>query len=125
MFSGNKPILSHPPGVEKSPTKLLVWSSYRPYIGLYWAGVTYSQVNRLHDVIRQMFFFSLSIPPHSKSKSSKGKSKSEPFVWTDDEVDILLSVILEYTVARTTGNVDWKPASRSMNISDDTGNYPS
>ena len=29
-------------------------------------------------------------------------------MWTDDEVDLVLSVILDYKVARTTGNVDWE-----------------
>lgn len=29
-------------------------------------------------------------------------------MWTDDEVDLLLSVVLEYKVARTSENVDWE-----------------
>ena len=44
----------------------------------------------------------------NKSKSTNKKSQAEPFVWTDDEVDLLLSVVLEYKVSRTSENVDWE-----------------
>ena len=44
----------------------------------------------------------------NKSKSANKKSKAEPFVWTDDEVDLQLSVVLEYKVSRTSENVDWE-----------------
>ena len=44
----------------------------------------------------------------NKSKSTNKKSKVEPFVWTDDEVALLLSVVLEYKVSRTSENVDWE-----------------
>ena len=44
----------------------------------------------------------------NKSKSTNKKSKAEPFVWTDDEVDLLLSVVLEYKVSRTSENIDWE-----------------
>ena len=42
------------------------------------------------------------------SGSSKKKSKNEAFVWTDDEVDLLLSVVLEYKIAKTSENFDWE-----------------
>ena len=44
----------------------------------------------------------------NKSKSTNKKSQAEPFVWTDDEVDLLFSVVLEYKVSRTSENVDWE-----------------
>ena len=44
----------------------------------------------------------------NKPKSTNKKTKAEPFVWTDDEVDLLLSVVLEYKVSRTSENVDWE-----------------
>ena len=53
----------------------------------------------------------------NKSKSTNKKSQAEPFVWTDDEVDLLLSVVLEYKVSRTSENVDWETCqSKNSNI---------
>jgi hypothetical protein len=41
-------------------------------------------------------------------------------LWTDDEVDLklLLSVILEYKVTRTTENVDWETCQSTSKYSD-------
>lgn len=50
----------------------------------------------------------------SNSKSLGKKSKSEPFVRTVDEVDLLLSVVLEYKVAGTSENVDWETSTVSF-----------
>ena len=47
--------------------------------------------------------------PNSEGQSSKAKkSKSDNFVWSDDEVELLLNVVLEYKTARTAENVDWQ-----------------
>ena len=47
--------------------------------------------------------------PNSEGQSSKAKkSKSDNFVWPDDEVELLLNVVLEYKTARTAENVDWQ-----------------
>lgn len=46
---------------------------------------------------------------NSREKSSKSKkNKTENFVWTDDEVELLLNVALEYKTTRTAENVDWE-----------------
>ena len=37
-----------------------------------------------------------------------GKSKADSFVWTDDEVELLLKVTIEYNVCKTLENVDWE-----------------
>ena len=40
--------------------------------------------------------------PNSEGQSSKAKkSKSDNFVWSDDEVELLLNVVLEHKTART------------------------
>ena len=44
---------------------------------------------------------------NSEGNSSKAK-KSGNFVWSDDEVELLLNVVLEYKIARTAENVYWK-----------------
>ena len=47
--------------------------------------------------------------PNSERQSSKAKkSKSDNYVWSDDEVELLLNVVLEYKTARTAENVDWQ-----------------
>ena len=47
--------------------------------------------------------------PNSEGQSSKAKkSKSDNYVWCDDEVELLLNVVLEYKTARTAENVDWQ-----------------
>lgn len=38
----------------------------------------------------------------------QSKNKTENFLWTDDKVEHLLNVILEYKVKRTAENVDWE-----------------
>ena len=43
----------------------------------------------------------------TKSKS-KGKGNVESFVWTDDEVELLLKVTAEYKVNQTAKNIDWE-----------------
>ena len=35
------------------------------------------------------------------------KRKEQAFVWTDDEVKLLLKVTHEWTVRKVGGNVDW------------------
>ena len=42
----------------------------------------------------------------SKSTKGSGKSKADSFVWTDDEVELLLKVTEEYKVRQTSENVD-------------------
>lgn len=39
---------------------------------------------------------------------SKAKAKPESFVWTDDEVELLLKITEEYKVSQTAVNVDWE-----------------
>ena len=41
--------------------------------------------------------------PQSEEKRgrSKGKSKADSFVWTDNEVELLLKVAIEYKVSKT------------------------
>ena len=39
---------------------------------------------------------------------SKAKGKPESFIWTDDEVELLLKVTEEYKVKQTAENVDWE-----------------
>ena len=47
--------------------------------------------------------------PNSEGQSSKAKkSKSDNFVWSDDEVELLLNVVLEYKTAQTAENVEWQ-----------------
>ena len=46
--------------------------------------------------------------PNSEWNSSRPKKKSRNFVWSDDEVELLLNVVLEYKTARTAENVDWQ-----------------
>jgi len=41
-----------------------------------------------------------------KQGRSKGKSKADSFVWTDDGVELLLKVTIEYNVCKTSENVD-------------------
>ena len=43
-----------------------------------------------------------------KATKSKVKAKNENFLWTDDEVEVLLNVVIEYKVKRTAENVDWE-----------------
>ena len=40
-----------------------------------------------------------------KATKSKAKAKNDNYVWTDDEVELLLNVAIEYKVKRTTENV--------------------
>ena len=47
--------------------------------------------------------------PNSVERSSKSKkNKLDNFIWSDDEVELLLNVVLEYKTARTMENVDWE-----------------
>ena len=43
----------------------------------------------------------------SQSKN-KSKSKGDTFIWTDDEVELLLKVTTEYKVSKAAENVDWE-----------------
>lgn len=44
----------------------------------------------------------------SQSGQKQKKSKVESFIWTDDEVELLLKVTMEYKAAKTMENVDWE-----------------
>ena len=45
--------------------------------------------------------------PNSVERSSKSKkNKFDNFIWSDDEVELLLNVVIEYKTARTMENVD-------------------
>ena len=47
--------------------------------------------------------------PNSVEWSSKSKkNKFDNFIWSDDVVELLLNVVLEYKTARTIENVDWE-----------------
>ena len=62
----------------------------------------------------------------AKAKSEKGqakddsaKAKEQTFVWTDDEVELLLKVTHEYKVKKAAENVDWESVrSKYANIWD-------
>ena len=41
-------------------------------------------------------------------KKPDEKSKSNNYVWTDDEVELLLKVANKYKVSKTTENIDWE-----------------
>lgn len=43
-----------------------------------------------------------------KSKEKGEKNKADAFVWTDDEVELLLDVTNEYKVSKAAENVDWE-----------------
>ena len=53
-----------------------------------------------------------SVEQSSKSK----KNKFDNFIWSDDEVELLLNVVLEYKTARTMENVDCQ--TKYVNILD-------
>ena len=42
-----------------------------------------------------------------KSKKNE-KSKTDSFIWSDDEVELLLKVTLEYKTSNAMENVDWE-----------------
>ena len=42
------------------------------------------------------------------SKSKQNLKKSDSFSWSDDEVELLLKVTLEYKTSRALENVDWE-----------------
>ena len=44
----------------------------------------------------------------SGSDESQSKEKPDVFVWTDDEVQLLLKVTLEYKTSKAIENVDWE-----------------
>ena len=44
----------------------------------------------------------------SNKGSTKGKGKVECYIWTDDEVELLLKVTEEYKVKQTAENIDWE-----------------
>ena len=43
-----------------------------------------------------------------KEKDGTTKEKEQTFVWTDDEVELLLNVTHEYKVKKAGENVDWE-----------------
>ena len=47
--------------------------------------------------------------PNSEGISSKAKkNKSDNFVWSEDEVELLLKVVVEHKTARTAENFYWR-----------------
>ena len=42
-----------------------------------------------------------------KTNKSSGKGKTDSFVWSDDEVELLLKVTHEYKVSQARENIDW------------------
>ena len=53
------------------------------------------------------------MPPKKTKESSKGgkegsKEKKKEFIWTDDEVELLLNVSNEYKVSKASESVDWE-----------------
>ena len=56
-----------------------------------------------------MFFALLLAICHSKGRTHKNnKSKSDCFIWTDDEVELLLKECIEYKTSKTNKNTDWE-----------------
>ena len=54
-------------------------------------------------------FLAVTNMPNSVEWSSKSKkNKFDNFIWSDDVVELLLNVVLEYKTARTMENVDWE-----------------
>ena len=55
---------------------------------------------------------SKSTQKQTKSKQSglkaEEKSKSDNFSWTDDEVELLLNVAIDYKTTKTMENIDWE-----------------
>lgn len=53
----------------------------------------------------------------SKSKGKgKAEGKTESFVWSDDEVELLLKVTQEYKVSQTSVKTDWESFENSRSI---------
>ena len=42
-----------------------------------------------------------------KPKEKSDKTKADNFVWTDDEVQLLLEVTNDYKVSKAAENIDW------------------
>ena len=54
-------------------------------------------------------FLAVTNMPNSVERSSKSKkNKFDNFIWSDDVVELLLNVILEFKTAWTMENVDWE-----------------
>ena len=45
-----------------------------------------------------------------KQKNTDDKSKADSYVWTDDEVELLLKITNEYKVSKAMENIDWTKA---------------
>ena len=43
-----------------------------------------------------------------KRKEKSDKTKADNFVWTDDEVQLLLEVTNDYKVSKAAKNIDWE-----------------
>ena len=74
-----------------------------------------TRVNTWYEKIGRNFVFNIRFlavtnMPNSVERSSKSKknNKLDNFIWSDDEVELLLNVVLEYKTARTMENVDWE-----------------
>ena len=49
------------------------------------------------------------MPPKASKKQTTGEAaKSDAYVWSDDEVELLLQVTNEYKVSKAMKNVDWE-----------------
>lgn len=42
------------------------------------------------------------------AQAKKNDSKPQPFIWTDDEVELLLKITLEYKTSKAAENTDWE-----------------
>ena len=64
------------------------------------------KIGRNFEFIR---FLAVTNMPNSVERSSKlKKNKLDNFIWSGDEVELLLNVVPEYKTARTMENVDWE-----------------
>ena len=62
-------------------------------------------------------FLAVTNMPNSVERSSRSKkNKLDNFIWSDDEVELLLNVVLEYKTARTMENVDWDTRQHTLII---------
>ena len=49
-----------------------------------------------------------------KPKEKSDKTKADNFVWTGNEVQLLLEVTNDYKVSKAAKNIDWESSSRRM-----------
>ena len=71
-----------------------------------WVNTMCEKIGRNFVFIR---FLAVTNMPNSVERSSKSKkNKFDNFIWSDDVVELLLNVVLEYKTAWTMENVDWE-----------------